>query len=116
VLRATDYQTVMDTTLSAQSRLDAFRTRVDWFRGFVGNDDSDIAQMITEFSKLGIVEERDGPHDLPGIPSRLWVESQPALPDPDTRGMVATAVTVAEPAQFSGRTLRQIGRFGAPPE
>ena len=116
VLRATDYQTVMDTSLSAQSRLDAFRTRVDWFRGFVGNDDSDIAQMITEFSKLGIVEERDGPHDLPGVPLRLWVESQPALPDPDTRGMVATAVTVAEPAQFSGRTLRQIGRFGAPPE
>ncbi|SIO41963.1 hypothetical protein SAMN05444166_4553 [Singulisphaera sp. GP187] len=116
VLRESDYQTVMDTTLSPQARIEAFHSRVDWFRGLIGNGSSDIAQMITDFGKLGIIEERDGPQDLPGVPSRIWVESPPDLPEPGMTRAVGATTAAAAPAQFGGRKLRQIGRYGAPPE
>lgn len=77
VLSEQNFQTVLDTTLSRETRMDAFYTRSDWYRLFVGKDDSDIEQMITHFDKLGIVEERQGPADLPGIPPTVWVESPP---------------------------------------
>jgi hypothetical protein len=107
VLREVDYEVVMDTTKASAERLQAFLRRKDWFRGFVGTDD-DIVQMITKFHKLGIIEERPGPSDLPGVPDRIWVESRPDLPEPPARpgGLLATATA---PAQFSGRKLRRFG-------
>ena len=116
VLREIDYQTVMNATLAPEARIEAFQTRVDWFRGFVGGGNSDIAQMITDFGKLGIIEERDGPQDLPGVPMRIWVESPPALPEPGTPGVRAATATAESKAQFGGRRLRQMGKFGTHPD
>ncbi len=75
---------VMNPQVSPEERLRAFYTRKDWFRGFPGDDD--VTRMITEFGKLGVVEERAGPTDLPGLPARVWVESKPDLPEPGSSG------------------------------
>lgn len=72
-----NYNVLMNSKLPAAKRLQAFHDRSDWYRLFVGNDDTDIDQMITNFDKLGIVEERPGPTDLPGVPAKVWVESKP---------------------------------------
>jgi hypothetical protein len=117
VLREIDYQKVMDTSLSQQARIDTFHSRVDWFRGFIGTGPNhDITQMITDFAKLGIIEERQGPEGLSGVPSRVWVESKPALPEPGSDGVADAAASTSSASTFAGRKLRQIGRFGMRPE
>jgi len=117
VLRETDFQVVMNSTLSNQQRLEAFHTRVDWFRGFVGMGSPSISQMITGFAKLGIVEERDGPVDVPGVPSRVWVETQPGLPEPGPLGLRGGNLPDAPDAQHNvwGGELRRLGKYGAGP-
>ena len=72
-----NYNVLMNSKLPAAKRLQAFHERSDWYRLFTGNNDTDIDQMITNFDKLGIVEERPGPTDLPGVPAKVWVESKP---------------------------------------
>ncbi len=106
VLRAVDFEKiVLDSSKPMAERLRAFRRREDWFRGF--DKQHSIAQMITGFSRLGIVEERDGPTDLDGVPNRVWVESTPALPDP--AGVASPeAEATAAPAAFYA--LRNIGK------
>jgi hypothetical protein len=95
VLREADYEVVIDTKKSNSERLAAFYRREDWFRVFGGNSNSDIAQMITEFDKLGIVESRPGPTDLASIPNEVLVESKPALPDPIPAPAAAHAAAAA---------------------
>jgi hypothetical protein len=77
VLSEENFNKVLNTSLPREQRMDAFYERSDWYRLFVGNDDTDIDQMITNFDKLGIVEEREGPTDLAGVPAKVWVESVP---------------------------------------
>jgi hypothetical protein len=77
VLSEENFNKVLNTSLPKEQRMDAFYERSDWYRLFVGNDDTDIDQMITNFDKLGIVEERAGPTDLAGVPAKVWVESVP---------------------------------------
>ena len=105
VLSLRDYQTVMDTSKTPEERLSAFARRLDWFRIF-GNQ-SHIAEMITKFDVLGIIEERKGPDDLPGVPSRIWVESAVDVP---VDGL-AEAPTAAESFP-AGRKLRSPGKYG----
>lgn len=110
VLAESDYLTLMDDNFTDEQRIEAFRTRRDWFRGFV--EKNDIVQMITDFHKLGIVEERAGPANLPHISSRLLVESQPdfpPLPQVVAGGLAAERkVSPAEqPAWTAGYALRQ---------
>jgi hypothetical protein len=114
VLREVDYRDVMNPGLSQAARLAAFRNRPKWFRGFTGEEAADNAQMVTDFHKLGIIEEREGPHDLPGVPSRLWVESVPDLPEPTDGGGVLGAAAGA-PAALAGFKLRQPGHYGQTP-
>ena len=114
VLRETDYEDVMDTSKSKSVRTEAFYRRSDWFRGFPGSGDKDIEQMIEEFHKLGVIEERPGPKDLPGVPTRIWVESKPELPEPMTTPVASPAQSSHAPmtTNFAGRKLRQFGRYG----
>jgi hypothetical protein len=117
VLRELDFKDVMDTSKSEAVRLEAFYRRSDWFRGFPGDGLKDIEQMINEFHKLGVIEERAGPKDLPGVPSRLWVESKPDLPEPGAAPVTPPAPTPPAPVSlmatsFAGRKLRQFGRYG----
>lgn len=113
VFREKDYQLVMDSSADQQARLDAFYRREDWFRIFGANGQSDIEQMITEFDKLGIIEERSGPTDLPIVPGKLWVESKPGLIDPlDAPKLKAAGEP--EPTRAPARyKLRKLGHYGA---
>jgi len=116
VLRLREYQVVMDESQPPAVRLAAFNHRFDWFRGFAGTV-KEIARMIREFHKLGIIEQQRGPTNLPGVPSAIWVESPPDLPEPDgDQGPTSTAAETAPAKTFAGRTLRQFGRYGLPPE
>ena len=99
---------MIDRSRTLKDRWSAFLNRPDWFRAFVGS--TDIEQMITDFGKLGLVEERPGPTDVPGIPDRVWVETGLGLPDPLTpaggHGMLAIRPPPSTPQRF---TLRKFG-------
>jgi hypothetical protein len=105
VLREDDFKILMDGNKSHAERRDAFFRRVDWFRGFI--EPTDIEQMITDFHKLGVVELRAGPRDLPGLPREVWVESKPDLPDP-----VPPAATVAPPHLTGAPRRYSLRKFG----
>ena len=80
VLTEEDYQIVMDTNASKQDRLQAFRTRAVWLRGLEGEYLQQTNQMVYDFGKLGIVERRPGPTDLPNVlPAAMFVESKPGF-------------------------------------
>lgn len=103
VLSLDDYKIVMDSKKTDEQRLDAFTRRVDWFRVF-GNT-VHIVEMIKKFDELGIVEELPGPEDLPGVPSKIWVESKVKVPP-------ARAAITTEGVFPAGRKLRTPGKYG----
>ena len=115
VLREEDYLKVMDRSRPQQERIELFHARFDWFRIFAGQGaPPQTTQMITKFAELGIIEERKGPDDLPGVPLRVWVESKPGLTDPDA-GPPGPSQTPAGKSIFAGRSLRQFGQYGKRP-
>ncbi len=79
VLSEADYNVAMDATRPLAQRQAAFNTRRNWFRGLTRPN----AQMVTDFHKLGVIEERPGPTGIPQLPSLMLVESRPALPLPE---------------------------------
>jgi len=103
VLTMEAFDRLMDTTLPQEERLAAFHDRESWYHVITemaapGTSLSFVQQielMIAHFSKMGIVERRDGPTDLPGIPKDVYVE---ALPDSVTMGLAPTAAV-------AGRTM-----------
>lgn len=106
VLREEDYQTALDTTKPMDQRLAAFRRRSGWYRDFAGPDYR--AQMVAEFFKLGIIEEQPGAKHPGEIPSRIWVESKPALPERPA------AAAVQHPVPKSAYGARRIGKRPPP--
>jgi hypothetical protein len=111
VLAETDYKILIDSTQPREKRREAFLCRRKWFRGFV--PPNAIDQMISDFYKLGIVEERPGPADLPDLPQAVWVESKPDLPLPEDQEKVeTTAAPGAAPAGAPSRffLLRRLGK------
>jgi L-Lysine epsilon oxidase N-terminal/L-lysine epsilon oxidase C-terminal domain len=106
VLSEKDYNVVINRDASMRERLAAFHTRRDWFRGFHGVK---IEQMITEFHKLGIIEERPGVTDQANLPKAIWVESKPDLPLPEEATDPGT-VAKSESSQHLGRySFRRLG-------
>lgn len=78
VLTDDDYRQVMDSDLSTAQRVAAFRRRRAWLRSLHGSDVEQIHQMLERFARLGVIEERPGPRDVPELPRRLWVENLPS--------------------------------------
>jgi hypothetical protein len=78
VLAAKDYADVMNQKLPLDERVRAFYRRSTWFRVLKGGEIDQINQMINDFSKLGVVEERPGPQDHE-FPPTMLVESPPAM-------------------------------------
>jgi len=79
VLSDAEYHRVIDPNLPLEERLRAFHTRATWIRGLHGQYLDWINQMVTDFSRLGIVEPRDGPAD-DLFPPVMYVESKPDFP------------------------------------
>jgi hypothetical protein len=94
VLSAQDFAIVTDRKAATKDRLAAFYRRENWFRIFNNFNETDIELMIKEFGKLGIVEERTGPTDLPVVPDKVWVESEPGkvVSDPAIASKVRKAL------------------------
>ena len=76
VLTAKDYETVMNQALPLQQRREAFSRRASWYRILDGQYVHQVNQMVTDFSKLGVVERRPGPGDS-AFPETMLVESTP---------------------------------------
>lgn len=90
VLTEDNYRNVMNTALSLNDRIMAFRERSAWFRLLQGDYLAQINQMIKDFGKLGIIEIREGPQDG-SFPATLLVESPPATEGalvPPNRGLL----------------------------
>ncbi|HEY0783940.1 MAG TPA: LodA/GoxA family CTQ-dependent oxidase, partial [Thermoanaerobaculia bacterium] len=77
VLPERAYERLMDRDLPVGQRLKHFDNRQFWLRDLGSAYQTRINDMITEWSLLGIVEERPGPDDAAAahLPSRLWVET-----------------------------------------
>lgn len=74
VLAAEEYSKVTDTSLPLDARMLAFNTRSVWYRGLRGSYLDQIAQMVSDFGKLGVLERRPGPGDGQ-FPSEMYVET-----------------------------------------
>jgi len=97
VLSEQSYTRLMDQRLPPGQRLKHFHYRLDWLRHFDPSYRGRINENVAKWGKLGIVAEREGPHDLApyGLPSRLWVET--GLDNDLTRGDATwTQVEIAE--------------------
>ena len=82
------YAVVINRKKSAAVRETAFRSRVRWLRGFDydGPYLPQIAKMVTDFGKLGVVERRENPNagdSKDPFPKIMYVESKPAVPVDD---------------------------------
>ena len=80
VLSQADYDRVLDRTLTRAERQRAFETRSTWYRMLVGAAPlPQLAQMVTDFGKLGVVERREGTPGDADFPPVMYVESPPAV-------------------------------------
>jgi len=113
VLTEDDYKKVMDKKLSPAARWTAFRTRLDWLRGFGRSWLDNVRRMVDEFGGLGVVERRPGPGDQ-DFPDELLVESPPtaqpqavsqvlAAAAPAKAGLVEEGPTELNPKAFRFR-------------
>jgi hypothetical protein len=76
VLAEVDYDVVVDVGQPMEDREAAFEKRRTWLRGLTGDDyDEEVASMVTEWSRLGVVQARPGPSDG-AFPGPLYVESE----------------------------------------
>lgn len=83
VLPVENYDRVMDAKLSDEERIEAFYGRRSWYYPLAKYGTGGIKlmeNMVVHFAEMGVVERREGPGDLPGIPTVLFVETLPHLP------------------------------------
>lgn len=79
VLSYQDYGIVMNESLPFEQRMLAFGTRSTWYRVLTGSQLDQVNQMVTAFSKLGVVERHPGPVNDPMFPTIMQVESPPGI-------------------------------------
>lgn len=102
VLTEAAYDQMMDRTQSQEERFAAFYDRKTWYHVLMEmaapNTRLSFTQlvelMIQHFSKMGVVEQRDGPNDLPGIPNKVYVET---LPEQVALGIAPPALVTGQP-------------------
>ena len=83
ILTEADYRTVMDTTQPRPVRLAAFYTRPNWLRNIVDDDTiASLQRMVDFWYKLGLVNERPGPTDMPELPLLIKVETSNTFTTP----------------------------------
>ena len=92
VLTEADYARVMDAALPPETRTEAFHHRRSWYFPLNKYGTDDMTLMVAHFAELGVVERRDGPDDLPGVPGVLYVETLPDLP----AGLAPAVLALAE--------------------
>jgi hypothetical protein len=117
VLTEEDYDIIVDPSKPREERIKAFGRRAVWLRGLGKNYLDAIDSMITNFGKLGVVEERPGVANDDFFPDQMMVESKPGFkkPAPLLQGLMlldlsretaaseeSVAIAVAEAAEATG--------------
>jgi hypothetical protein len=118
VLTTEDYDVVMDTARPLAERQQAFERRATWLRFLPAPYLQGIAEMVTGFGKLGVVEVRPGPGDA-AFPAELLVESEVGYPTegvPRNRNLVTVHVEDAERAPAAPAALRAAAETSGFPE
>jgi len=104
VLTEDDYKIVVDPSKPLADRVAAFNRRASWYR-FI-DEAPGIAKrmerMIAIFGQQGIVEPREGVHDVPDFPEVLYVETVA----PSLAASVDKAVLLAETPAAATPTAR----------
>lgn len=103
VLKLEDFEKVNTPSAGGDdsTREEAFERRATWLRGLTGTMNEQRTQMITDWSKLGIVEMRDYTVRDGKFPERIQVESRPGAPLDralDTANLVNLHVPEAGPS------------------
>ncbi|MFE5030761.1 LodA/GoxA family CTQ-dependent oxidase [Streptomyces sp. NPDC056683] len=102
VLKLEDFEKVNTPSAGDDSaREEAFERRATWLRGLTGTMNEQRAQMIKDWSKLGVIEVRDYTVGDGKFPERIHVESRPGAPldrAPDTANLVNLQVPEAGPS------------------
>jgi hypothetical protein len=80
VLTENDYNTVIDSEISREERLEAFNRRASWFRILGSAYLEQLTNMINRYGDLGVVECRPGVPSDPDFPAEMYVESKPYAP------------------------------------
>lgn len=77
VLALPDYEKAVNKRLPRKERLAAFSERRQWHRFFTttGGPADIMQQMVNEFDRMGVLEERPGPKNDPDLPERMLVET-----------------------------------------
>jgi len=75
VLTQADYDTVLDSSLPLAERREAFERRAAWLRFLPGDYQLQLATMVSDFGKLGVVAAQPGPAGSEDFPATLLVES-----------------------------------------
>lgn len=76
VLTAQDYATVMDVSQTEEARRAALHRRASWYAPLAKYGSDEMMSMVSHFGEMGVVERRDGPTDLPGVPEALYVSAE----------------------------------------
>ncbi len=119
VLSHANYEIVMDEKRSLGERLAAFANRAAWIRPLGTKSYTDqINNMIEDFGKMGVVEERVGPKDSNNFPAVMQVEQlahkHAGVP---AATKVSTIAVPNQPAQSSEQedvdltTIEKVRRF-----
>ncbi|MFF4315275.1 LodA/GoxA family CTQ-dependent oxidase [Streptomyces sp. NPDC001507] len=103
VLKLEDFEKVNTPSAGGDdsAREEAFERRATWLRGLTGTMNEQRAQMIKDWSKLGVIEVRDYTVGDGKFPDRIHVESRPGAPldrAPDTANLVNLQVPEAGPS------------------
>ncbi|MFD5542317.1 LodA/GoxA family CTQ-dependent oxidase [Streptomyces sp. NPDC127079] len=103
VLKLEDFEKVNTPSADGDdsAREEAFERRATWLRGLTGTMNEQRAQMIEDWSKLGVIEVRDYTVGDGKFPERIHVESRPGAPldrAPDTANLVNLQVPEAGPS------------------
>ena len=117
VLSATAYVRLMDSTQPEAVRREAFYERTSWYHvieamavpGTRLTFVQQIELMIAHFARMGVVERRDGPSDLPGVPNVVYVEAVPDRVDAGLAPPVVVAGTVMGQPTAADRAARRAG-------
>lgn len=79
VLSAKNFAIVSDKNATPAERAAAFKTRDDWNRT-LGEPKQWLANMITQFDQMGVVEARKNPCQDEGLPAYVQVEDRGGIP------------------------------------
>ena len=112
VLTEDDYAIVMDTALPLATRQEAFERRATWLRFLPAPYKQAIAEMVTEFGKLGVVEVREGPGDG-AFPAGIMVESEVGFPTegvPLNRNLITVHTEEPAPPRLLRGAAEETGR------